>query len=78
MLVVRATLAGLNARWPLLIPLIACLGIQGVVSVLLLGLALLNDPNRARPASGSSMVTCAVQAQMQACRQVRSLPILDV
>lgn len=55
-MVLRRTRWCIRQRSPLLMPLLACLGIQGVLSVLLLALAMLTDPSRSRPASAEAIV----------------------
>ena len=46
----------LSNRWPLLLPLLTCLGIQGVLSIVLVALAMLTEPARSRPAPTEAIV----------------------
>ena len=65
----------LRQRWPLMLALLTCLGIQGLLSVVLLALAILSDPPRSRPAAAEAIVRVQDKAHRQDYVAHRPTPI---
>jgi hypothetical protein len=74
LMVLPRTRWSIRERCPLLVPLLACLGIQGLLSVVLLALAMLTDPTRARPAPAEAIVRVPRIADRQAYVAGRETP----
>lgn len=70
----QRTLCQLRLRWPLMLSLLTCLGIQGLLSVVLLALAMLTDPARPRPAADEAIVRVQDRDVGQTYIAVRPMP----
>ena len=73
-MVLPGTRSSVWERWPLLASLLAGLGIQGLLSVVLLALAMLAEPPRTRPAAAEAIVRVPLIAHSQAYVAARPTP----